>query len=37
VKLLPHFADITVVKFTSKPSDWQGMHAKLLEEQRKVR
>ncbi|MBW4436174.1 MAG: hypothetical protein KME04_03520 [Pleurocapsa minor GSE-CHR-MK-17-07R] len=37
VKLLPYFADITVVKFTSKPSDWQGMYAKLLEEQRKTR
>jgi hypothetical protein len=33
VKLLPHFADIKVTKFTRKSSEWEGAYQRLLQEQ----
>lgn len=33
VSLLPHFADIKVVKFTRTSALWDGMYEKLLQEQ----
>ncbi|MGJ3238890.1 MAG: hypothetical protein ACFE0Q_09325 [Anaerolineae bacterium] len=32
MKLFPHFADIEVKKMTRDPSEWEGAHEKLLEE-----
>lgn len=32
IKLVPHFADITVNKFTRKPSLWKGAYQRLLKE-----
>jgi hypothetical protein len=32
VQLVPHFADITVVKFTSQPADWAGNFDRLIRE-----
>jgi hypothetical protein len=32
VRLLPHFADIKITKFTRKPSTWKGSYERLVRE-----
>lgn len=36
IKLVPHFADITVNKFTRKPSLWKGAYERLLNDRRSI-
>ncbi len=31
IELLPHFEKIKIVRFTRKPTEWQGAHQRLLE------